>query len=138
MPKEDYLIKYLEKLGRAVAAMFGFRQKGFPDESIRLGDELFKELWSLNIEEISSMQIEQFTELIRKENYLPSYLESLAPLLHETAKSFSLKGDEKNAVSFYEKSLRLYYLLNEKDKTFSFEREAIISELESITNTTKL
>jgi len=52
--------------------------------------------------------------------------------MHETANSYSLKGNESTAQVFYIKTLQLYYLLNEKDRTFSFERELIITELNKI------
>jgi hypothetical protein len=55
-------------------------------------------------------------------------------LTHETANSFLAQGKEQNAKNIYLKCLQLYRLLNEKDKTFSFERERIISELEKTIN----
>ena len=39
MPKEDYLLKYLEKLSRVIAAMLGLRDKGFPEDALKLADE---------------------------------------------------------------------------------------------------
>lgn len=134
MPKEDYLLKYLEKLSRVIAAMMGFRDKGFPDDAIRLADETYKELLNFNAEELAIMPVEEFMEIIRKIGYSSTYLDALAQLAHETADSY--KEYEKNELAqcFYLKSLKLYYLLNEKDKTFSFERELIISGLEKITN----
>lgn len=133
MPKEDYLLKYLEKLSRVIAAMFGFRDKGFPEDALRLADETYKEILDIDLEELSVMPVEKFMEKVRKENYNPSYLQAIAQITHETAKSFSVRQNELNAKSFFIKTLHLYYLLNEKDKTFSFEREMIISELEKIT-----
>ncbi len=132
MPKEDYLIKFLEKLGRVVAAMLGFREKGFPEQGIHLADEIYKELIHLDIDTLKTIPVAKFTEIIKKENYTAFYLESLAELTYQTAESFSDKNDIQAANSFYAKSLQTYYLLNEKDKTFSFEREKIIKHLEEI------
>jgi len=129
MPKEDYLLKYLEKLGRVVAAMFGFREKGFPEDSLRLADETFKELLKLNIDELAIMPVDRFIEIVRAERYNSSYLESLAKIAYETAKSYLVQENQEKANLFFSKSLHLYYLLNEKDKTFSFEREMMIDEL---------
>jgi hypothetical protein len=134
MPKEDYLLKYLEKLGRVVAAMLGFRDKGFPEDALRLADETYKELLNFNSEELAVMPVEKFIDIILKAGYSPSYLEALAQLAHETANSFEAGGNKDFSHSFFLKSLHLYYLLNEKDKTFSFEREMIISELKEIIN----
>ncbi len=134
MPKEDYLIKYLEKLGRAIAAIISSRRNGSPDDGIRLADEIYKELWNLDTESIAAMPDKEFIQLIRNENYTASYLESIAQLTHETGRVFSAKEDIGTAMNLYNKALQLYYLLNEKDRTFSFERENIITELESIIN----
>jgi len=130
MPKEDYLLKYIEKLSRVIAAMLGFRDKGFPEDGLQLADETYKEMLDIDLDELEVMPVETFIEKVRKENYNPSYLENLAQLTHETANSFTSKGKEKSAKNFYLKCLHLYRLLNEKDKTFSFEREMIITELE--------
>jgi len=86
----------------------------------------------LNLEELNQMPVELFVERVRKENFIPSYLQAFAQIMHETANSYSLKGNESTAQVFYIKTLQLYYLLNEKDRTFSFERELIITELNKI------
>src|SRR5665647_185132 len=137
MPKEDYLLKYLEKLGRAVAAMLGFREKGFPEDSLRIADETFKDLLNFEFDELAVLPVEKFISFIRNEKFNPSYLDGIAQLTHETAKTLTALGQDESATSFYFKSLHLYYLLNEKDKTFSFDREMKISELLQLTNNNK-
>ena len=132
MPKEDYLLKYLEKLSRVIAAMLGFRDKGFPDDGLRLAEKTYKEMLDIDLNELISMPVELFIDRVRKENYNASYLQALIQLTHETANSFFSKGNETYAQIFYIKTLHLYYLLNEKDRTFSFERELIIEELTKI------
>jgi hypothetical protein len=131
VPKEDYLLKYLEKLNRVIAAMMGFRDKGFPEDVLRLADETFKELLIIDIEELSIMPINKFVEMVQKENFSATHLDILAQLAHETANAYSLENNEEAANSFYSKTLQLYYLLNQKDRTFSFEREQIIAKLEN-------
>ena len=133
MPKEDYLLKYLEKLSRVIAAMFGFRDKGFPEDALRLADETYNELIDFNVDELAVMPVSTFVEIIRKKGYTSTYLEVLAELAFETAKSFQLQQNNEFARSLYQKTLELYYMLNEKDKTFSFEREQKISELKQLT-----
>jgi len=133
VPKEDYLLKYLEKLSRVIAAMLGLRDKGFPEDALRLADETYKELLGFDVEELAIMPVEEFVELVRKHGYTSSHLEIMARLAHETANAMNTRADSENSNSFYEKTLQLYYLLNEKDKTFSFEREMIIDELKQLT-----
>ena len=135
MPKEDYLLKYLEKLSRVIAAMFGFRDKGFPEDAIRLADKTYKELLDFNLDELAVMPLERFIDLIRQKGYTSTYLETLARLAYETANSLELTENESFVQSFYLKTLHIYLIMNEKDKTFSFEREMIISELKEKTTT---
>ena len=129
MPKEDYLLKYLEKLSRVIAAMLGLRDKGFPEDALKLADETYKELLSIHLEDIKKTPSDEFIRIIKKENYTSAYIEALAIITKETAACFDQKNNIENARIFNEKALLLYNLLNEKDKTFSFERELIISEL---------
>ena len=132
MPKEDYLLKYLEKLSRVIAAMLGFRDKGFPEDGLHLADETYREMLDIDLDELELMPVELFIERMKKENYNASYLQVLTQLTNETANTFSDLGNKEKALNFYNKCLHLYYLLNEKDKTFSFEREMIISELKQL------
>ncbi|HET7732416.1 MAG TPA: hypothetical protein VFK73_01160 [Paludibacter sp.] len=129
MPKEDYLLKYLEKLSRVIAAMIGLRDKGFPEDAIRLADEAYKELLNFNVEELAVMPVEKFIQVVRDAGYTSTYLEALAKLSYETGYAFQMQDKAGFANVFFQKTLQIYYLLNEKDKTFSFEREMIISEL---------
>jgi len=129
------LLKYLEKLSRVIAAMFGFRDKGFPEDAIRLADETYKELLDFNLDELAVMPLKRFIDLIRQKGYTSTYLETLARLAYETANSLELIENESFAQSFYLKTLHIYLIMNEKDKTFSFEREMIISELKEKTTT---
>jgi hypothetical protein len=128
MPKEDYLQKYLEKLSRVIAAMLGFREKGFPEEALQLADETFKEMMNINTDELAMMPLGRFHEVITKANHTASYLEIIAHLTLESARNKELQK-AANSQSLYAKSLMLFELLCQKDKTFSFEREALMVEL---------
>jgi len=100
MPKEDYLLKYLEKLSRVIAAMLGLRDKGFPEDALHLADETYKELLTLNLETISDMPVDEFIDTIKKSGYSATYIEALAGITKETAGCFDLKRDfEKNIYS---------------------------------------
>lgn len=127
-------MRLLMQLIKIIAAMLGFREKGKPEEAIRLADEAYKDMFDLPVSELADMPLERFLEMARKENYTATILEKLAELVYETGKAFDAKGDNDTAMKFYQKSLLLYSLLNEKDKTFSFEREKVVSELKQLTN----
>lgn len=131
MPKEDYLIKYLEKLARAIAAMLGMREKGSHNTALEVADETFREMISLSLTDILNLPVEEFELTIEKEAFTATFLDSLAQLAYQTYLNFGDKGEAELQKAFAQKALVLYRLLNLKDKTFSFERECIIAELEA-------
>jgi hypothetical protein len=129
MPTEDYLLKYLEKLSRVIAAMLGFRDNGFPEDALKMADGTYRELLNIDLKALTVEPTEKFSETIRKANYSASILDLLVQLTYETAIAFEQNRQPAEAHSFYRKTLELYRLLNEKDKTFSFEREMRIGEI---------
>ena len=129
MPTEDYLLKYLEKLSRVIAAMLGFRDSGFPEDALKMADGTYRELLNVDLKELTVEPTEKFSVTIRKANYSASILDLLVQLTYETANAFEQNRQSAEAHSFYRKTLELYRLLNEKDKTFSFEREMRIGEI---------
>ncbi len=131
MPQEDYLLKYIEKLSQVIAAMLGFRQNGLTDDALRLADETYTELLDTNLKNILSMPISEFKNKLQISNFNPSIIDALAKISFETTQTYRLRGDFSNMQKFREKALFLYCLLNETDKTFSFEREELINKLKS-------
>jgi hypothetical protein len=132
MPKEDYLIKYLEKLSRVIAAMLGLREKGFAEDALRQADETYNELLAIDLEVMAIMPVSEFEDIVKRLGYTSTYLDALAKLTVETVRCYEARGENLNVRIFSEKALLLYRLLNEKDKTFSFEREMIIAELNGL------
>jgi hypothetical protein len=132
MPKEDYLLKYLDKLGRVIAAMLGLREKGFPEDALRLADVTYKELLLLDVEVLANMLVVEFDAHVRRLGFAPTYIEAFAKLTVETACCYANTDDKPKMRIFNEKALLLYCLLSEKDKTFSLEREITISELNQL------
>lgn len=134
MPKEDYLIKYLEKLGKVVVAMLGLKSSGKNLEAIEAADSICSEILTVSLDEVLLMTSDEFEKLLRKNNFNTNYLEKLGDLLVVTTDTyFDLnKLDEMKEIS--KKALILYRILNEKDSTFSFERESTIAELKRISN----
>lgn len=129
MPKEDYLQKYLEKLSRVVAAMAGLREAGYPEDAFRLSDDVYDELLRLTTDDLARMNVDEFVRRIGAAGYNPACLEQLAELTYEQGCAYEFHENADFALSFYLKSLHLYLFLNEKDKTFSFDRERRIAEL---------
>lgn len=132
MPQEDYLLKYIEKLSRVIAAMLGFMEKGFPEDSLRLADEVYTELLAVDLQALEEMTEAEFEQLLYKHNLNLSYLEYFAEILLQTAKVYEGKQEKEKSLSFYQKSLQTLLFLTEKDKTFSIERQRKIATLKEM------
>jgi len=113
--------------------MIGLREKGLPEDALRLADETYNELLFIDLKSILVYSDKDFIEIINKMTFTPADIEALAKITIESANCYTSEGEMLKMRIFSEKALLLYKLLNEKDKTFSFEREMIISELEKIT-----
>ncbi len=134
MPKEDYLLKYIEKLSRVIAALLGLKESGKTEEIIRIADETYSEAITVSIQEILEMNDSDFSELIEKNTLNISHLEKLCELSIIVVDTLYETGNYDDMKKLAGKTLLLYRKLSEKDKTFSFERETIITDLENIIN----
>lgn len=129
MPKEDYLLKFIEKLNRVIAAMMGFRQDGYPEDALRLADEAYTELLSVNLSSIENMDEATYRTFLEQQNTNVSYLGYLAEILYQTAIAYTQMENKEKAIGYYSKSLQTLIFQTQKDKLFSFEREARMKEL---------
>jgi hypothetical protein len=132
MPKEDYLIKYIEKLHRVIAAMLGLKESGKGEQVMEIADEALIEYLGLSVQDIMKISEAEFEKHIRLNNYGVTFLEKICELFVVLTDTCYDLGKQDQMRDVCKKALILYRLLNEKDKTFSFERESIISELEEI------
>lgn len=131
MPQEDYILRELEKLSKLLALMFGLRKSGKSTEATTLTNDTFNEYFEGDLKQLIQMTENEFKDKTNALNSNPKIIELLAKITHEAALNFEISGDHESATNFKHKALILLYLLNEKDKTFSFERETLIAELEN-------
>jgi hypothetical protein len=129
MPVEDYFIRYLEKFARALALIIGFREKGNPEESIRVANQFYDEYLDIPPHELSRISDDEFISAVQKQNYNQSILNYLPQITHETDKAYEIQQSKEKARSFFSISYKLYEMLTEKDKTYSLDRERIMEEL---------
>ncbi|MDR0370751.1 MAG: hypothetical protein LBH80_02705 [Prevotellaceae bacterium] len=129
MSVEDYFIRYMEKFARALGLMIGFRQKGRPEESIRIATQFYDEQLDIPPHESACITDKAFIPTVQKQNYDQSALNYLAQIAHETAKAYEMQYKGEKARSFYSISYALYLMATEKDRTYSPERELLMKEL---------
>ncbi|MDO9257654.1 MAG: hypothetical protein Q7U54_19210 [Bacteroidales bacterium] len=138
MEKRDYLIDQIEQLGQALAQIFSklFRQsnQGKVPEAIEMTSRSLKTELDLDLAEISSIPPGDFIITLQKVKKLNhTNLELLADILLQVADATfidDLKSDE--SFNLYSKCLEIYNHLNERDLTYSFERESKIARIQNI------
>ena len=130
MPKEDFLTKQIEKLGQAIAALIDLRRKGKPTESLQIAQTTVNELFDGKFEQVRDANINDFAQMVEHQHFNRQQIDALAQIMEETGIVYEDLEKPHEAHGFFEKSLFFYKKLNEIDKTFSFEREAIIADLQ--------
>ena len=135
MMQRDYILREIEKIGAIINA---FRQKifgGSENLAITLEKQienskvmLFNEM-NFDLDKFLTLNVEDLKEYISGfEGFSIENIELLADCLSQIC-----FDDNCNSPKMYlEKSLQLYELCNLKSKSYSFEREANIREIQSV------
>jgi hypothetical protein len=138
MEKRDYLIDQIEQFGQALAMIFSklmdFRSQGKVPEAIEMTSLSLKTVLNLNLNELLAIPTDEFVFRM-KENKKFNYanLELLADiLLHVADETAGSNPDSMQSLNLYDKALKVYIYLNERDLTFSFERQSKIERIESL------
>ncbi len=123
MEKRDYILREIEKiavlirflLGKILSAMTVIQK----EEVYQQVDRELKINLDMDIESILHLPPDQFDNAFKESNgFNLENLEMLANLFHEMARI-------KEKKLFLIKSLELYNYISEKNKAFSFDREAM-------------
>ena len=132
MEQRDYLLREIEKMGAVISAI---RQKLFggtdelaisaESQAVTLKEMLLDEAY-LDLDELLAM------DTAATDDYLTSHkgfnTENIE-LLAKTLTDVGLPGTAPESTALLEKALLLYEICNRRDRTFSFEREAIVSQI---------
>lgn len=138
MEKLDYLMDQIEQLGQALALVFsklsGISKQGKVPEAIELTSQSLKTELNMDLTEISSIPTGEFLYTLQKDKKLNhSNLELLANiLLHVADEILTDKPKSDECLDLYKKCLEIYNHVNERDLTYSFERESKIARIQSI------
>ena len=138
MEKRDYLMDQIEQLGRALAMIFSklmdFRNQGKVPEAIEMTSLSLKSELNLDLDELLAIPTDEFIIRLKEDkkfNY--ANLEILADILLHIADETDISNpDSKQHLNLYDKALKVYIYLNERDLTYSFERQSKIERIESI------
>jgi len=138
MEKRDYLMDQIEQLGQALAQifskLFGLSERGKDPEAIEMTSQSLKSELDIDLSEISSIPTDEFIITLQENKKLNhSNLELLANILLLIADENCTENPEnEEGLNLYGKCLEIYSHLNERDLTYSFERESKIARIQNI------
>ena len=126
MEQKDYLLREIEKIGAVMRAILNMLTRNAEDEAIKL-ENRFEQTKETLFDE-TGLDLNKLLELDLPEtkNYISQFngfkienLELLAEILFRSG----IKNNTDSDKQLLDKSLMLYEMCNETDKTFSAERE---------------
>ena len=132
MQQRDFILREIEKISTLLRYLIG---KLIPSSSVENSEEIIElinrelvENSGFNINEILSFSIKDFDKVFTKsKGYSFENIELLADLLYTI-------GNDQVAINidYIKKALELYEYINEKSKTYSFERISKIEEIKKL------
>lgn len=135
MEQRDYLLREIEKIGTVIRAI---RQKlfGGTDElaiSVEMKEETLREMLLkeayLDLDELVALDVTETEEyLARLKGFNTENIELLAKTLYD----ISLNSEAPGSYPLLEKALHLYEICSLRDRTFSFEREAVVRRIKEV------
>lgn len=137
MEKRDYLMDQIELLGQALAQifskLFGFNKQGKVIEAVEITSQSLKTELNLDLTEISLIPTRDFIITLQKDEKLNNTnLELLADILLQVADSTCIDPMKREeSLNLYSKCLEIYNYMNERDLTYSFERESKIARIQN-------
>ncbi len=138
MEKHDYLMDQIEQLGQALAGIFsklmGLRDQGKVPEAIEMTSLSLKTELDLDLDELSAIPTDDFVSRMKEDNrFNHSNLGILADILLHIADNIHISNPESiQDQNLYGKCLNVYKYLNDRDLTYSFERQAKIERIDSL------
>ena len=132
MQQKDFILREIEKIGTLLRYLIG---KLIPSSSVKNSEETIElinrelvENSDFNINEILSLSIKDFDEVFTQgKGYSFENVELLADLLYTIG-----NNQVTINIGYLKKALELYEYINEKSKTFSFERRGKIDKIRTL------
>ncbi len=123
MEQKDYLMRYIEQLGKVLAYLLGFREKGDSKGGMEVIDEALKDMVRMDSAEINTIPEKQLVEeLCLTRKLLLEQIKFIAELLFREGEFMAMENRRAEAIKRYRKSSLLLRYIDEQEKTYSLER----------------
>jgi len=143
MEKEDYLLKQIEQLGRVLGKLLsyllGIKNSGQISQAVNFANKSLKSELNFDIDNLLLFDNEEFINILTaNQQFSNSNLETFADIILNLADEYYIVDNEmEKAMNLYQKSLKIYKYLNQKDLTFSFERQMKIEKINQLSDNFK-
>ena len=124
-------MRYIEQLGKVLAYLLGFREKGDSKGGLEVIDEALKEMTAMDSAGINAIPEDRLVkELCTERKLLPEQLKFIAELLFREGEFHEMGKHPAEALKRYRKSLLLLQHIDKVERTYSLERMQRIGLLE--------
>lgn len=131
MYQRDYILRMIEMIGEFIALFMGKIKKGDLEESKLALENAYNDFLRQDAAFFIKIPAGKLIDtLIREHNYTNGHLEILSRLFYAEAELASAKKEYGRASEFYKKSLLLLSFVVKESKSFSFENQESMNEME--------
>jgi hypothetical protein len=131
MYQKDYILRMLEMLSDLIALILGLIKKGDITKASERLDRVYYDMLKQDAAFFRNIPKEKLTETLREQhNYTNGHLEVLAELFNVEAELNMAQGNLKECLEYSGKSLLLFKFIDKEYRTYSFERDKKIKDLE--------
>jgi hypothetical protein len=130
MYRKDYFLKLVQQFTKVLTRLLGLKESGDLLKASEVIQEAYHTLFDVEREYLLTLSSVDIAEKLINENKLnEEQVELLAKLFIEDGEI-----DLKHKTDFHTKALSIFEYLNQKQKLYSFEREALIKKLQNELN----
>ncbi len=140
MLSQDYIMRQIQQffqvLNTILSRVSKLRNESNQSDAIAYTNEVFKEEFGFDIDELTKMLYERGINSLKKETgFINDHLEILADILYELADSgFDDQATHNQSLTYFKHSLQLYEFIEQDERTYSIDRNLKISKIKVYLN----
>lgn len=138
MYHKDFIMRMIQMIAEVIARILGLLKDGDPEQANLILENTYREFLKEDASFFRNLPKEKLTDtLLGEHNYSNDHLKILSELFFAEGELNIAKGDNKNSLSYYEKSLLLLEFTENNSNTFSLSHESKINLIKEKINMLK-
>ncbi len=129
--RQDYILRMIEMMGDFIMALMGkIKKKDFEQADVMINNA-YQDMLKEDAAFFDKIPLEELTKsLMEEHNYTHGHLEILSDLLYAQGELNFAQNKKDRSLVYYQKSRYLLDFVLKETKTFSFEKQNRLSEIE--------